>query len=466
MSGRCHSGLRALAMIGVHAMLVVFMTVTQAAETIEPALYRIFLDRGEDLVTHGDYARVGENVVFSLPLGLDLSRRQAQLVSIPAVAVDWVTTERYADAVRASRYASTRGEVDFARMSAHVAHALNEIAFTDSESARSALALDTRQQLISWADGHYGYRADDIAEIVSLLDAATGVDPGAAGQEGLSLSLVATTEHPPAMPLLPSPTLQEIIERALVVSRLTLVPVERVSVLHATIAVLDDPQHSLDDGWRERTRAAASDELSLELRTNESYAQLGQTALDQAAAYADRADVRGVQSVVDDVVERDAELGHKRPNHLSALLTTLDTRLMDARALRLERDRWQLRVEAVLAYRRDVEDVLQEFTTQRAMLDDIRLLAGPDASDLPKLSTGFTQASRRLTERVPPVEVQRLHELLRQSLTLAGSAARGRYQAIQNGDLQAAWDSAAAAAGALMLFEHVTEELTTLVSGH
>jgi hypothetical protein len=448
-------GCRTLVAIVLHAAFAVAVAVGVGAESTEPALYRIFLDRGEDLVAYGDYARVGDRVVFSLPLGLDQSSRYTQLVSIPAGVVDWTTTERYTDAVRASRYAMTHGERDFARLSADVARALNEIAFSDSDDSRVALARDTRRLLLGWADTHFGYRAEDIVEIVSLLDVA--IDD--TERDSLSLSLVATTDQAPAVPLLPRPTPQETIARALTVSRLTPVPAERVSLLRATIAVLGDPQSGLEAGWRERTLAETRAELDVEFRTDDAYARLGKAALAEASTHSEQADVYGVQSVLDSVLEQDAELGSRRPGYLLALLTTLDVRLEDARARRLERDRWQLRAESVRAYQREVESVLQGFDAQRSMLDDIRLLAGPDAGALPTLSTSYTQAAHRLSRITPPVEVERLHGLIHQALTLAGSAARSRYQAVQDGDLHEAWDSAAAAAGAIMLFDRATEEL-------
>ena len=39
------------------------------------------------------------------------------------------------------------------------------------------------------------------------------------------------------------------------------------------------------------------------------------------------------------------------------------------------------------------------------------------------------------------------------------SSLGGRHQAVQSGDLEAAWAAASAAAGSLMLFERATEEL-------
>ena len=120
--------------------------------------------------------------------------------------------------------------------------------------------------------------------------------------------------------------------------------------------------------------------------------------------------------------------------------------MTEARLLRLEQDQWQLAASAVRAYGRDVAEVLGAFGTRRQLLDDIRLLAGPEVNDLPRLSTDYSDSAQRLDQLSPPPEVERLHRLLRQAFGLAGSAARGRYQAVQNGDIDEAWAAASAAA--------------------
>ena len=65
-------------------------------------------------------------------------------------------------------------------------------------------------------------------EIVALLDEAVSAGADAAGD--LSVSLVATTARPRALPILPDPSLQEIIARALTAARLTPVPEERLAI--------------------------------------------------------------------------------------------------------------------------------------------------------------------------------------------------------------------------------------------
>ena len=286
-------------------------------------------------------------------------------------------------------------------------------------------------------------------EIVALLDEAV-----AAGADGdLSVSLVATTARPRALPILPDPGLQEIIARALNAARLTPVPEERLAILHAAVAALDDPRSALGAEWRAVTRAIAARDLDAEARSAAAYAELRRTALAAAAGHARRADVRGVRAVLDTVQARDRQLGGRNPDRLAALLAALDAHLAEARALRLERDRRLLRTDAARAYRAGVNAAMDRFTASRAALDDIRSVAGPPVAALAGLERRLRDAADDLAGHAPPVAVRPSHDLLRQAFRLAAGAAQQRLQAVRHADLRAAWDSAAAAAGALMLFD-------------
>ena len=400
-------GRRRLRRLGAPAaagMLLVCAPPEAAAEADPAPFSRIFLEHGEDLVAYGDYARVGGRVVFSLPLTAEPAAEGAQLVGIPAGTVDWETTERYAESVRDARHAAARGGA---------------------------------------------------VQVVALLDDAGAAD--AAG-DGVRFSLVAAAARSRPMPLLPPPSLQEIIARALTVARLTRVPEERIAILRAAVAALGDSRSAVDAEWRAATRAAAVRDLDAELRSEAGYLQMGRTALDDAAAYAQRADVRGVRSVVAVVLERDGALGRRRPDYLSSLLAALDGHLADARAQRLERDRRQLRAEEGRRYGDAISEALRQLAGSRALLDDVRLLAGPDAGALPALSGRFAETAGALRVRAPAAEAGPAHDLLRQAFTLAARAARGRYEAVRDGDLRAAWDAAASAAGALMLFDRAAAE--------
>lgn len=401
---------------GLLSGLIAAAAPTAAAAQAGPGQppFRIFLAQGGDLVVRGDYVRVGERVVFLLPLQEE-AQGPSQLVTVPAAAVDWDTTGQYAAAVRAARYAAASGPADFRRMS---------------------------------AEG---------VEIVALLDEAVSAGADAAGD--LSVSLVATTARPRALPILPEPSLQEIIARALTAARLTPVPEERLAILHAAVATLDDPHSALGAEWRAVTRAIAARDLDAETRSAAAYTELRRTALAEAAGHARRADVGGVRSVLDTVQARDTELGGRNPDQLAALRAALEAHLADARALRLENDSRLQRTAASRAYLAGARAAMDRFAASRAALDDIRSVAGPSLSVLAGLERRLQAAADDLAGHAPPIEVRPAHDLLRQAFRLAAGAAQQRFLAVRNADLRAAWDSAAAAAGALMLFDRAARSL-------
>src|SRR6187402_3533962 len=49
-----------------------------------PTLFRIFLTDGSDVVSYGEYARVGDDVIFSMAVGEAVDEPRLQLVTLPA----------------------------------------------------------------------------------------------------------------------------------------------------------------------------------------------------------------------------------------------------------------------------------------------------------------------------------------------------------------------------------------------
>ena len=70
------------------------------AGAAETPTSRVFLRDGTTLGCAGDYARVDDRLVFSMPLGTERDGQpRLQLVTLPASRVDWEKTDRYRDAV-------------------------------------------------------------------------------------------------------------------------------------------------------------------------------------------------------------------------------------------------------------------------------------------------------------------------------------------------------------------------------
>src|SRR5260221_11776261 len=87
-----------------------------AAADDAQALLRVFLTDGSALVSFGEPARVGDRVVFSMPVALGPAA-PLSLVNLPAARVDWERTSRYAATARQMRYLETQGEIDYAALS-------------------------------------------------------------------------------------------------------------------------------------------------------------------------------------------------------------------------------------------------------------------------------------------------------------------------------------------------------------
>jgi hypothetical protein len=316
-----------------------------SAESV--TLLRIFLHDGTAVVSYGEYARVGDRLVFSMPIGKVGAAEPPALhvVNLPLSAVNWTATERYAESARYTHYVETKAEADYAALAGEVAAVLNAVVLATDPKGRLTLAIDARRRLASWPREHYGYRADDVREMLGLLDEAISALRAAAGETSFSIDLVATPlpERRNTAALMPAPTAAEAITHAMAVARSLGGGPDRVSILRSVIAAIDDPRNGLEKSWARRTRRLATLTIAEEGRVEKRYADLASSSLRHAAAAASQADVRGVEGVLTSVTRRDAELGRKRPEEVNALIDQVKTQLDAARRLRLARDQWHER---------------------------------------------------------------------------------------------------------------------------
>src|SRR4051812_34335536 len=192
------------------AALVFARGLALAAQVADDAsLFRVFLRDGSTVVSYGEFARVADRVIVSLPIGTAL-----HMLSLPADSVDWERTDAYAESVRATRYAATRGPDDFAMLSQAVSIALNDINSTADPARKIAMAQEARQNVMRWASEHFGYRAEGVAQLASVFDDLVADTRRRAGLPNAEMSLVAMMAAPPSVPLLPPPTLRENVEQA------------------------------------------------------------------------------------------------------------------------------------------------------------------------------------------------------------------------------------------------------------
>lgn len=428
----------------------------------EAALFRLFLLDGSALVSYGEFVRLGDEVLFSMPVGGRADQPRLHVATIRAALVDWARTDHYAASVRYQRYAETRGEADFLRLSNEVADALNAIASSADRRQALAMAEQTRQAVASWPAAHYGYRHQDVREIVSVLDQAISTLRAATGQNPFELSLVALGSPPELEPVLGMPTPREQMEQTFQLSALVTAPAERVALMQSALMLIEEAGRSLPArdvaGWRRDATRRIKGELSADKR----YADLSTRMMAQATSAAQRADVRGVEQVLARVPREDARLGRTRPQVVQALGTSIQDRIVDAQRLRLLRDQWALRRPTYVQYQRSVGSSVLQLTKSTAALEAIRRLDGPDPDKLLLLQSQLSGGAAQLERLQIPEYLRDVHERLIGAWRFAENAARARFNAVSRGDSAAAWEASSSAAGALMMLGRVQQDLQAL----
>ena len=150
--------------------MVIWACAVSAQAATDATLFRLFLKDGSALVSYGEFTRVQDRVVFSMPVGGSPDEPRLQVVWISAASVDWPRTDRYSESARYQHYADTKGEEDFAVLNNEVAQVLNDIALSTNRARALAIATQARAALAEWPRQHHGYRQDEVREIVALID--------------------------------------------------------------------------------------------------------------------------------------------------------------------------------------------------------------------------------------------------------------------------------------------------------
>ncbi len=445
------------------AMLCLLTAVRPSVAADEATLLRVFLWDGTSLVSYGEFARVADRVVFSMPTA-SAPNPALQLVNMLANRVDWERTNRYADAARAARYLATQAENDYVALSNAVAAALNDVAFTTDPARRLAIVESARKTLAEWPQDHFNYRISDVRQMLSVLDEAIADLRASAGGNRFDLSLVALAE-PPALsePLLPVPTPKEAIEQLLAVSQLTESAVDRRSLLAVVLVGLDRDAAALPGGWADAIRAKTTAAIDADLRVERSYQSMIRRLLSQADQRARNGDVLGVRRVLEGLQRHDAALGARRPDAMIGAIAVVEARLDAARRLRLARDRWALRAPVLRRYGTAIATALGIFRGLQEPLENIKELSGSTQGALALVQRRIERVLELIKEIVPPEECQAAHAILASAAHLADTAAEIRREATRSGDIARAWDASSAAAGALMLSARAKTEIQSLL---
>lgn len=430
---------------------------------VDATLFRLFLHDGTSVVSFGEFTRLDDQVIFSMPVGGPADQPRLHVVTLPAAEIDWTRTGRYAASARYRRYAESRGENDFQLLSSDIARVLNEVAYATDKNAALSSAEQARKTLADWPARHYGYRDRDVREVVSLLDEAISDLRASAGRNDFNLALVATPEETGYEPLLGMPGLAEEINAAFRVAQLAPRVADRVPLLQEALALIAEAGPSIPPLESLRLRRMAEDQIHAETVIDQRYAALSQRLLASASSAAGQVRIADVERVVNQLSKEDARLGGRRPEVVQALGTSLQLQLENARHLRLLRDQWQIRRASYRDYQRAVGSQLVQLVRIQPSLEAIRRLAGPSPATLVTLRGRLAGGAARLQRLAVPEELRATHELLVSAWRFAETAVDIRYSAVSSGNVAIAWQASSSAAGAMLMVTRVQRDLHALL---
>ena len=426
-------------------------------------LFRLFLANGTSVVSYGEFARVGDRVVFSMLMGGSADSPRLHVATLPDSAVDWDRTSRHAASTRYQRYASTRGEDDFMRLTNDVAGVLNEVLLAADRTRVLALAERARDTLAGWPREHYGYRQQEVGELVAILDEAVSDLRAAAGITSFDVELVAMTPPVPIEPLAGMPSTAEQVHQAFMVAAFTDHASERVALLQSVLALFGETDGSIPPADIDLLRRSAEAQIDMERAIDARYQRLVARLTSSAARAAERADVAAIERAVDEVSREDARLGQRRPEVVQALRASIGAQLGAARRLRLLRDQWAIRRGLYREYQRIAGAQLLQLVKLQPALEAIRRLDGPAPEALVTLRARLGGGAERLERLRTPADLQGTHDLLVSAWRFAENAVNGRYEAARAASLSSAWEASSAAAGSLLLLSRVQEEIRQLL---
>ena len=440
---------RACALVLMALSLPHIATAQPAASRV---LFRVFLSDGRVLSSYGEWARLDDRVIFSMPTQLSREPIELQLVTIPSQRVDWPRTESYAESVRAAAYAASRGDADFAAFSSEVARTLNEVAQISDPALRLSTAERAREKLAGWPAEHYGYRIEEVRDALSVLDEVISQLRISAGINRFDLSLSAPLPAPPPPPL-PPPTDAELVEQFIAAASLSETPAERTTLLQTVLRLLDRAVGLLPGEWAQRMRASVAVDLDRERKIQLAYDELRKTTLENAARLAARGSMADLEKLRDKVKAEDKRLGGQRAGDVAALLATIDLEAAVAVRLREATRRWQKRAPAYRRYRRAMNGSFKVFDDALPLLEQVKAMRGPISSAIAPLSKKLARYEKSVAKVKAPDELAPAHALIRSAWELADNALRLRAEAMLQNSIDLAQRASSAAAGALMLYQ-------------
>jgi len=426
-------------------------------------LFRVFLADGRVLSSYGEWARLDDRVIFSMPTQLTRDPIELHLVTIPSQRVDWPRTESYAESVRAAAYVASRGDADFAAFSTEVAKVLNDVSKIQDPAARLATAERARQKLADWPGSHYGYRAGEVRDALAVLDEVIAQLRVSIGITRFDLALSANAPLAAPPPPLPPPSDAELVEQFVAAASIADSPLERISLLQTVMRMLDRAIGLLPGEWATRMRGTIGGDLDRERRIEKAYDDLRNHTLDEAAKLAARGKMSDLERLREHVKEEDRRLGGQRAGDVAALLSTIDLQTAAAIANRETRQEWQRRAPIFRRYRRSTNGAFKVFGDALLALEQVKTMSGPPVTTINSLTRRLSAASRNFRKVVAPNELASGHALIASAWELADNAFRLRMEAVSANSIDVAQRASSAAAGALMLYNRARADQLTVM---
>jgi len=387
-----------------------------AQSPIAPSLevFRIFLKDGAVLHSHGECATLPEEMVCIVKLGGGAVPESHDVLSVPLSRVDEPRTTNYARALRAAQYGVTRGEREYADLTADMARSLAELESSTDRDRRLGIAQMARLRLAGWSADHFGFRADETRQLVAMLDEVIAELRVAAGETKFSLDLVANIAPSAPTALLPSPDASQSLEAALAAAAVTPVAAERLAILRSVQRV-----SAATAGLDPALKARVSRTLQAEEVVERQYRALMQDAMARADVAVRRGRASVLQRLIWEVAEQDQKLGGRRAREMAAFGRRLEIELQLAKEQQAAFARWEQVKDQLFAYELRLRPVFDDWVSQRLVLRDVRTGTTPRTSALDTAVRRFASIDATLARMRPLAEVREVHAVLRSAVQMA-----------------------------------------------
>jgi hypothetical protein len=416
--------------------------------------FRVFLRDGRILHSHGECAPLPEELVCVVKLGGGEVPESHDVVTVPLALVDGPRTTEYARALRASQYGASRGDREYAELTAEISRMLGELEASDDRNRRLGIAQVARGRLATWSDEHFGFKAAETRQLVAMLDEVIAELRVAAGETKFSLDLIANLEPPPQVPLLPAPALTESVAAALDAASVTQVAAERLALLRS-VARVAATSSALDPSVAARARSALTTEETVERQ----YRALMQDAITRADVAVRHGRASVMQRLIWDVEAADQKLGAKRPREMAAFMRRLEIELALAREQQAAFARWEAVKDQLLAYELRLRPIFDRWVSRRLVFRAVQAQRTPSRAEVDEALRTLASIDASLRALRPLPEVQHVHDVFRSATQMARQGLLLAQRLTVAGNADIARNASAAIAGAELLLAQGRKDL-------